>query len=86
MSLFYWIIDVMGYVRWSFPFIVIGMNALTIFVASRFINFRDIADIFVHGFIGNTGAWEPIVWGASILAVKWLFLYFLYKHKIFLKA
>ncbi|MFC1542206.1 acyltransferase family protein, partial [Candidatus Latescibacterota bacterium] len=29
MSLFYWIIDVMGYVRWSFPFIVIGMNALT---------------------------------------------------------
>ncbi|MFC1552310.1 acyltransferase family protein [Candidatus Latescibacterota bacterium] len=86
MSLFYWIIDVKGYVRWSFPFMVIGLNALTIFVAERFISFHDIAGIFVHGFAGYTGAWEPVVWGASILAVEWFFLYFLYKHKIFLKA
>jgi len=85
-ALFYWVIDVKGHVKWAFPFIVIGMNALTIYVASRFIDFRDLAGIFIHGFAGHTGAFEPVIWAASILAIKWLFLYFLYQHRIFVKA
>ena len=39
LALFYWIIDVRGYQRWSFFFKVIGMNAITIYLVDRFFHF-----------------------------------------------
>ncbi|MBN1291797.1 MAG: DUF5009 domain-containing protein [Candidatus Latescibacteria bacterium] len=86
LVMFYWIIDMRGYKKWAFPFVVIGLNPITIYVADRFIKFEDFANIFVHGFIDNMGAFQPLFWAICVLAVKWLFLYFLYRQKIFLKA
>jgi len=86
LALFYWIIDIREYRKWAFPFVVIGMNPITIYVAQRFIKFGDFADIFVHGFIDNMGDFQPLFWAMCVLTVKWLFLYFLYRQKIFLKA
>lgn len=86
MALFYWIIDIRGVSRWAFPFIVIGLNPITIYVAGRLFDFGTLADIFVHGFIDSLGAMQPLFWAVSVLAVKWLFLFFLYRQKIFLKA
>jgi hypothetical protein len=40
----------------------------------------------MHGFIRHTGSFEQPLLLLCILAVKWLFLYFLYRQKIFLKA
>jgi len=40
----------------------------------------------VHGFIDSLGDFRPAFYIAATLLVKWLFLYFLYKQKIFLKA
>jgi predicted acyltransferase len=86
LALFYWIIDVRGWRGWAFPFIVIGLNPITIYVVQGLLDFGVIANIFVHGFIRHTGAFEQPLWLLCILAVKWLFLYFLYRQKIFLKA
>jgi len=86
LCLFYWIIDVMGYAKWAFPFVVIGLNPITIYVAQSLFDFGIIARIFVHGFIDSFGDFRPVFWAFCVLAVKWLFLYFLYKKKIFLKA
>ncbi len=86
LSLFYWIIDIKGYKKWAFPFIVTGMNSITIYVVSRLFNFGVIVNIFVHGFINHLGNFKPVFWALCILTVKWLFLYFLYKKKIFLKV
>ncbi len=86
LALFYWVIDMKGYRRWAFPFIVIGLNPLTIYLAQRLFNFGHIADIFVHGFIDRLGAIEPLFYVVCVLAVKWLFVYFLYRKRIFLKA
>lgn len=36
-AMFYWIIDVKGYKRWVKPFIIFGMNAITVFVISGMI-------------------------------------------------
>ena len=36
-AMFYWIIDVKGYKRWAKPFIIFGMNAITVFVISGMI-------------------------------------------------
>ncbi len=86
LAAFYWIIDMKGYKRWAFPFVIIGLNPLTIYLAQRLFNFGHIADIFVHGFIDNLGAFEPLFYVACVFAVKWLFVYFLYRQRIFLKA
>ncbi len=86
MALFYWIIDVKGYKRWTFFFVVIGMNAITIWVGQRFIDFKYISDALFLGVSRYFGILQPLFLVLSLLLVKWLFLWFLYKHKIFLKA
>ncbi len=86
LALFYWIIDVRGVRRWSFFFTVIGVNAITIYLVDRFFDFGVITKIFVHGFIGKFGGAEPLVWAILVMLTGWLFLYFLYRQKIFLKV
>lgn len=82
-ALFYWVIDMRGYRKWAFPFIVIGMNALTIYVLQRLIKFSDIAGIVMKGVIRHSGQFADLLTAASTLAVEWLFLLWLYKKKVF---
>jgi len=86
MALFYWIIDMRGYQKWAFPFVVIGLNPITIYVLEGVFDFGTIAGIFVNGIVVHMGALQPVVWIACVFLVKWYFLYFLYRQKIFLKA
>ncbi len=86
LAAFYWVIDVRGFKRWAFPLVVIGMNPITVYVLQSVFDFGTIANIFVHGFIMYLGAFQPLFMILCVLAVKWLFLYFLYRQKIFLKA
>lgn len=86
ICLFYWIIDVKGYTKWTFPFRVYGLNAITIYVAAKIISFSDIAKVFIHGFYTDFGDFKTTFLEFSVLLVKWLFLYFLYRQKIFLKV
>lgn len=83
---FYWIIDVKGYKKWAFPFIIVGLNSITIYLVAGLFDFGTIVNIFVHGFIDYMGPFKPVFWAICILIVEWLFLYFLYKQKIFLKV
>jgi len=85
LALFYWIIDVRGFRRWAFFFTVIGVNAITIYLVHQLFDFGTITTIFVHGFIHHLGAVEPLFWAVSVMMTGWLFLYFLYRQKIFLK-
>jgi predicted acyltransferase len=86
LSLFYWLIDVKGYTKWAFPFTVIGMNPITIYVLSAIFDFGMVAKIFIHGFYAEFGGFQMPFYELCVLLVKWLFLYFLYKQKIFLKV
>ena len=86
LALFYWIIDVRGYRRWAFFFTIIGVNAITIYVVWHLFDFGVISAIFVHGFIGDFGPLRPVFWAVSVMMTGWLFLYFLYRQKIFLKV
>ena len=85
-ALFYWIIDVKGYRRWAFPFEVIGLNSITIYVIQNIFNFACVAVVFVGGLANHVGIYRDLLMAGSILLVKWLFLYFLYRQKIFLKV
>lgn len=86
LGLFYWIIDVRGFRRWSYFFMIIGVNAITIYVAWALFDFGVITKIFVHGFIGYFGLLKPLVWSFLVLMTGWLFLWFLHRQKIYLKV
>ncbi|WPP48675.1 acyltransferase family protein [Catalinimonas niigatensis] len=86
LSLFYWIIDILKYQRWAFFFKVIGMNSLTIYLAYRFINFGNTSRLLFGGIYAPTPeAWHEVFQAFGALALVWLFLYFLYRKKLFLK-
>jgi len=86
LALFYWIIDVKGHKKWAFFLVVIGMNAITIWVGQRLIDFEFISNALLLGCSKYLGAAAPILLTFGVLLVKWLFLWFLYNRRIFLKA
>jgi len=86
LALFYWIIDVRGYRKWALFFVVIGLNPITIYVVQSQFDFNLVSNIFIRGFIGHLGAFRPVTETACYILFSWLFLYFLYRKKIFLKA
>ena len=85
LSLFYLIIDVWGYKKWSFIFVVIGMNAISVYVATHIFDFSIIGDVFVGGFAKNLGNWNDFVQALAAIAVVWLILYWMYCKRTFIK-
>jgi len=86
LGIFYWIIDIRKHKKWAFPFIVIGMNPITIYVVQSIFDFGILVQAVFGGIAGTMGAFRPVFQVFAVLGVKWLFLYFLYRQKIFLKA
>ena len=86
LALFYWIIDVKGFKKWAFFFIVIGMNPITIYCLDGFVNFDQIAEFFLMGVAGHAELFKPLILPFGVLAAKWLLLWFLYRHRVFFKA
>lgn len=85
LALFYYIIDIKGYKKWSFPFVVIGMNALAVYVATKIFDFKLIARVIVGGLEKFIGPWYEFVLTTGALIVVWLILYWMYKTKSFVK-
>jgi len=87
LSLFYYVIDVRGYRKWALFFVVIGMNSILIYISGHFINWNYANQglfQWVGQLIGNP--WNDMAMVITFLAVKWFFLYVLYKKKIFLRV
>ena len=86
-ALFYLIMDVLGWKKWAKPLKVVGLNSITIYMAQRIISFGGINNFFFKGLASLFP--EPVgkvILAATYMLVCWLFLYFLYKKKIFLKV
>jgi predicted acyltransferase len=88
VAIFYLIIDVWGWKKWAFFFIVIGMNSITIYMfQAGIINFRSSTEFFFGGVIKLFSEnWQPLIGAIGYTTVCWVFLYILYKKKIFLKV
>lgn len=86
LCLFYWVIDVRGYRNWAFPFMVIGLNAITIYVVQSQFDVFGVANAVLRPFVQDWGVYRPLLVVASVVAIKWLFLYLLWRRRIFLKA
>jgi len=85
LALFYWVIDVKGYRKWTFVFVVIGMNPITIYFLQSFVGFEAISEFFLAGLVQHAGPIAPVILPLGVLAASWLLLWFLHRHKIFFK-
>ena len=90
LSIFYLLIDVWKLKKWwSSFFIVIGSNAIFIYVCqSRVLDFQRMSDFFFKGLINyfSDPSAQMVIASFTYLLVSWLFLYFMYKRKIFIKV
>ncbi len=86
LALFYGVIDGLGWRRWVYFFVVIGSNAILIYVAQHFIDFGYTADQVFGGLIRPCGEFGPTAKALGELAVKWLLLWWLYRNRLFLRA
>ena len=82
----YWLIDVRQVRSWSWFFVVVGMNPITIYLGSRYINFHKLAEVFV-GMLASPASFfaYALAVAVTVAALKWLLLFFLYRKKIFIK-
>ncbi|MBN1342998.1 MAG: DUF5009 domain-containing protein [Phycisphaerae bacterium] len=85
LALFYAVIDVAGLKRWAFPFVVIGMNAITVYVGYHLINFREMADTLVGGLARHFGAFGHFLLPLTTFMLIWLILLHMYRHRIFVR-
>jgi len=94
----YWLIDVQGYRRWTTPFLVFGVNAITVFFLSgiipRTMNLIKIDDkdsktwlqenLIAPLFVNQYNA--SLAGALTFLAIWFVILYWMYKKKIFIKV
>ena len=86
-AIVYYIVEVKGHVKWTFFFRVIGLNSITIYMLTRIVPMWDVSGFFLNGLAGLLPeAWGAVLLAAGYIFVCWLFLYFLYRHKVFLKV
>lgn len=94
---FYTVIDIWQFRRWAFPLIVIGMNSIAAYCMAEYLLCG--GDSSAAGWIANNlyihfghapfqafGAkYEEVVTGFAVMFCIWLILWYMYRHKIFIK-
>ncbi|HOC67918.1 MAG: hypothetical protein BWX80_02969 [Candidatus Hydrogenedentes bacterium ADurb.Bin101] len=84
LAFFYLVVDIADWKRWAYPFMVIGANAITAYMLVHIIDFEAL----LKNLAFLKGGSEGVLMIAAALAflLLWLFLWFLYKRKIFLRV
>lgn len=91
MALFYWIVDVKQWNRYTWIFVVIGMNSIFIYLFFETVGVQwlnGVVAIFVGGITDLLGAapnWQAFFSAFTTLFIEWGICYWLYKKKIFFK-
>ncbi len=87
LALFFQVIDVWKLRRWAQPFVWIGMNPIAIYLAWEFIPFVDIANRIAGGPLKwHLGDYGEVLVSATVLGFVFLFSWFLYRRKLFLRV
>lgn len=86
LALFYGLVDVLKWHKAAFFFVVIGTNAIIIYLASSLVDWKYISQSIFGGLIAAapTDA-QPLAAVVSLLAVQWIVLYWMYRRNIFVR-
>jgi predicted acyltransferase len=85
LALFYGIIDVAGWRKWSFPFVVIGMNAIAVYVGTHLISFSRISADLIGTAAERFGHVGAFIQAGVAFAMIWLILLYMYRKKTFIR-
>ncbi|MCL1068251.1 DUF5009 domain-containing protein [Shewanella olleyana] len=86
LALFYALVDVLKWQKWAFVFVVIGTNAIIIYLASSLMNWQYFAQSLFGGVVNAAPeSWQSILAVISLIAVQWLALLWLHQRKIFIR-
>jgi heparan-alpha-glucosaminide N-acetyltransferase len=85
----YYVIDLRGYRKWSYPFVVVGANSIAMYVlvhvATDYIT-RSLVIHFGAGPFNIVGeVFAPVLLGAVTLVVFWLILFWMYRNRVFVR-
>lgn len=86
MSLFYYVIDIRGRIKWAFFFRVIGMNAIVAYMSIIFIDWSFTNRMLFGAIAHFFGAYQPVFLAFTFVLLQWGGLYMLYRYKIFVKV
>jgi heparan-alpha-glucosaminide N-acetyltransferase len=89
LAAFYALVDLKGYRRWVFPFVVVGMNSIAAYcidhLFNSFIQKNLITNLGRNAFTFLGDAYVPVLQGAATVLVCWLILFWMYRRKLFLR-
>jgi len=89
LAAFSWLIDVKHVRRWSFPLVVVGMNSIAAYLIDHL--WGDFIEQNLHINFGYRifrilgPGLEPLLFGATVLTLFWLILYWMYRRSLFLR-
>jgi heparan-alpha-glucosaminide N-acetyltransferase len=83
---FYWLVEVAGYRKWTFPLVVLGANSIFIY------SVHQVLQRWLDGAVGVftlrftwLGDFAPVAQSCAVLLTMWCLCYWLYQRKIFFK-
>ncbi|MFN7623932.1 MAG: acyltransferase family protein [Acidobacteriota bacterium] len=83
---YYWLIDLAGWRRWTYPLVVIGMNSIAIYMMSQLMRPWVGSRLRTHLGAGLfSGIHAPIINDCLVLLVFWLICWWMYRRRIFLR-
>jgi predicted acyltransferase len=84
LLIFYWFIDVLGFKKWTIFLVVIGVNALAVYLSDTVMRLSTITHVFTKDIAEFIGSFGPLFVALVYIGLEWVILYWLYKRKIFL--
>lgn len=89
LAAFSWIVDAKKQTRLASPLVVIGMNSIAAYLIAELLGGFVMGSLRIHLGVSAMSlfgtALEPLVLGVLTLAVYWLVLFWMFRHKIFIR-
>jgi len=86
-ALFYWLIDVKGWKKWTKFFEIVGLNSIAIYFLNKMGLVRCVKEFFLSGLIEKMPeGLTNLTMELSYFLTAWFLVWILYKYKIFIKV
>jgi heparan-alpha-glucosaminide N-acetyltransferase len=89
LAAYYYVIDLRGHRRWTYPFLVVGTNSIAMYVLVHVATDYITGALQIHlgrGPFEMFGAvFAPVLLGGATLLLLWLMLHWMYKNRVFIR-
>lgn len=86
LAALFWLVEIRGWKKWTFPFVVVGMNSIAIYLLDQLLPGWIVATLRTH--LGQdifSGTYGMVWQRCSVLLVLWLVCWWMYRRKVFLR-